>query len=98
MILGACAIVGRYAQIFEMLATPAKSTSIDEPLRLTKTTTGKGCHRFLILEEPSLGRTIQYCDPHTLDYWNGIEDVQVSQSSNALGIRIGSIDRIDRPQ
>ncbi len=97
MILGGCSIVGHYAQIFEMRATPATVSFIDEPLRLTKTTTGKGCHRFLILREPSLDKTIQFCDPYAADYWRGVEDVRIDQSSNAFGIHIESIKRIDRP-
>lgn len=97
LILGGGAIVGHFAQAGEMRVTENTQITFGVPLHLTRTTTGKGCHRFILIEEPSLGHSIKYCDPHSLEYWNGITEVRVGEQKNQLGIRITSVDRTVRP-
>lgn len=91
LILGGGAIVGRCAQVIETIAKSETLVTFDAPLRLTKTTQGKGCHRDFILDEPSLGRTILYCDPHSLEYWKGATGVRVTELRGQFGLRITSI-------
>jgi len=97
MTLGAVAIIAHEAQRFELIGTSMTPTLIDQPLVLTRTTTGKGCHRFLILREPSLGETVQYCDPRSIRYWDGAIGVRVRQSGNAFGIHVEAVERISVP-
>jgi hypothetical protein len=97
VMLGLSAAVGHYAQLFEMRETPGVLSIVDQPLNLTDTTSGKGCHRYLILYEPSLKQSVQYCDWQDLRYWDGATGVRVRQSGNAFGLRIESVERISAP-
>ncbi|MGG1949185.1 hypothetical protein AB1286_30975 [Trinickia sp. NRRL B-1857] len=95
LILGGGAIVTRDAQSIEMGAAAATPLTFDAQLHLTKTTTGKGCHRYVILEEPSLAGPVRYCDPHPLAYWNAASEVRVTELRNNFGIQIIEVDRAD---
>ena len=92
--LGALAVVAHEARRFEMVATSMDPAVIDQPLVLTAATAGKGCHRFLILAEPSLGETVRYCDPRNIRYWDGATGVRVRQSSNMFGVHVEPVEHI----
>jgi hypothetical protein len=95
MIAGGTAIAGHDAQVLDLAFRPALEETVNEPLRLTAMTHGKGCHRYLLLAEPELERTIKYCDYHAENYWIGATGVSVRQASNALGVRVLATNRID---
>jgi len=92
LVLAGGAIGGHSAQALEAAFTPGTVVTFDAPLRLTATTQGKGCHRYLRFADPSLGRVIQYCDPHSLEYWSKATHAKVTQEQNDLGVRILSVD------
>jgi hypothetical protein len=98
LILGGGAIAGYCGQAIEVRLAANTPVTFDSPLKLTETTTGgKGCHRYLILEDPSLDRQIRYCDPYSLGYWNGATKVRVAELRSQLGVRITSIERVTSP-
>lgn len=92
LVLASGAIVARSAQALETILTPGAVATFDAPLSLTTTTHGKGCHRYLLFDDPSLGRVIQYCDPHSLEYWSKATHVRVTEQRNDLGVQILSVD------
>jgi hypothetical protein len=94
MTLGAMALVAHEAQWCEMVISPMTASLVDQPLVLTRTIGGKGCHRFLIISEPLLGETVQYCDPKNIHYWDDAAGVRVRQSANGLGVHIESVERL----
>jgi hypothetical protein len=91
-VLASGAIGGHSAQVLETAFMPGTVVTFDAPLNLTRTTQGKGCHRYLWFEDPSLGRVIRYCDPHSLEYWSKATRVEVTEARNDLGIRILSVN------
>jgi hypothetical protein len=90
--LGSGAIAARAAQTLETSVTLGAVSTFEAPLIPTVRRTGKGCHRYLTFNDPSLGRFIQYCDPHSPEYWNNATRVRVTQNRNDLGVHILSID------
>jgi hypothetical protein len=92
IILAAGAIAAHSAQVLQVTTARGSIASFDAPLNLTRTTRGKGCHRYLRFVEPSLDRVIQYCDPHSLEYWSDATHVQVTERRNDLGVQIISVD------
>jgi hypothetical protein len=98
LILASGSIVAHSAQTLETTLTPGAVTSFDAPLSLTTTTQGKGCHRYVLFDDPSLGRVIRYCDPHSLEYWSKAAHVQVTEQRNDLGVHILSVDRASAEQ
>jgi hypothetical protein len=92
IILASGAIAARSAQTLEVSTARGSIASFDAPLYLTRTTRGKGCHRYLRFLDPSLGRMIQYCDPHSFEYWSDATHVQVTERRSDLGVQIISVD------
>ncbi|WP_146014398.1 hypothetical protein [Paraburkholderia rhynchosiae] len=93
LITGSTAVVGHYAQSFEMRITPAQESVYEQPFRMEMRDTRKGCKRFLVVQEPTLRRVVKVCDTYGAQYWSGAEAVRVHQSNNRLGVHIESIDR-----
>lgn len=89
--LGSAAYGGHLAQTLEATYAPGVIDTFDAPLRLTPTTTGKGCRRYLIFDDPSLGQVVRYCDPHPLEYWRQATRVLVTERQTDLGIHILSV-------
>jgi hypothetical protein len=90
--LASGAVGGHVAQALETALAPGRVSTFEAPLSLTVTTRGKGCHRYVVFEDPSLGRVIQYCDPHSLEYWGNATLIQVTEKQNDLGVHILSVD------
>jgi hypothetical protein len=90
--LGSGAIAAHSAQTLEMSVTPGTVAAFHAPLNLTATTHGKGCHRYLLFADPSLGRVVRYCDHHSPEYWSSATRVKVTEERNDLGVRILSVD------
>jgi hypothetical protein len=91
---GTTTVVGRYAQIAQMYATPWDSFVSEQPLQLQIKQSGKGCRRFLILQEPTLGHAIKYCDGLGAKYWSDATAVRVYQSANRFGLHIDSVQKV----
>ena len=93
LILGGGAIVAHSVQRLEVSVTPGVVTTFDAPLSSTATTQGKGCHRYVVFDDPLVGGAIRYCDPYPLEYWSRSTRVRVTQSQNDIGVHILSVDR-----
>jgi hypothetical protein len=93
IVLGSEAIGAHSVQALEMILSPGAVATFDAPLILTATTHGgKGCHRYLLFDDPAIGRAIKYCDYHPLEYWSRATRVRVTEKRNDFGVRIISVD------
>ena len=86
-------------QILALRMHPAQEITLRQTVKTWTSSKGMNCRRYILIDEPSLGRSVNYAayEPECDRGWKDQATVEIRQAQSELGVRILSVRRVETP-